>query len=43
MQKTDRIIILFLIIGIWGVIGTLWFRPNIVIADHIKNTQNYAK
>ena len=42
MQKTDRIIILFLIIGVWGVIGTLWFRPNIVIAGDMKNTHDYA-
>jgi hypothetical protein len=41
MQKTDRIIILFLIIGIWGVIGTLWFRPNIVIAGDMKKMHNY--
>ena len=42
MKKTDRIILLFLIIGVWGLIGTLWFRPNIVNADTIKNTDNYA-
>ena len=42
MQKTDRIILLFLIIGIWGLIGTLCFRPNIVIADDIKNMHDYA-
>ena len=41
MQKTDRIILLFLIIGIWVFIGTLWFRPNIVIADDIKNKHDY--
>ena len=42
MQKTDRIILLFLIIGVWMLIGTLWFSPNIVIADDIKNTHDYA-
>ena len=42
MQKTDRIILLFLIFGVWGLIGTLWFRPNIVIANDKKNTHNYA-
>ena len=41
MQKTDRIILLFLIIGIWGLIGTLWLRPNIVIANDKKNNHNY--
>ena len=42
MQITDRIILLFLIIGVWLLIGTLWLRPNIVIADAIKNTHDYA-
>ena len=42
MQKTERIILLFLIIGVWVLIGTLWFSPNIVIADDIKNTHDYA-
>ena len=42
MKKTDRIILLFLIIGVWVLIGTLWFSPNIVIADDIKNTHDYA-
>ncbi len=42
MQKTDRIILLFLIFGVWGLIGTLWFRPNIVRADGIKKTHGYA-
>ena len=41
MQKTDRIILLFLLIGIWGLIGTLWFRPNIVIANDKKNKHDY--
>ena len=41
MQKTDRIILLFLILGIWVLIGTLWLRPNIVIAGDIKNTDDY--
>ena len=42
MKKTDRIILLFLIIGVWVLIGTLWFSPNIVIADDIKNTDDYV-
>ena len=42
MLKTDRIILLFLIVGIWGLIGSLWFRPNILIADEMKNTHDYA-
>ena len=42
MQKTDRIILLFLIIGVWMLIGTLWFSPNIVIANEKKNTHDYA-
>ena len=35
MQKTDRIFLLFLIIGIWGLIGTVWFKPNIVGAGPV--------
>ena len=42
MKKTDRIILLFLIIGVWVLIGTLWFSPNIVTAEGIKKTHNYA-
>ena len=42
MQKTDRTILLLLIIGVWGLIGTLWFRPNLVIANDIKKTHNYV-
>ena len=42
MQKADRIILLFLIIGIWVLIITLWFKPNIVIANDIKNIHDYA-
>ena len=43
MQKTDRIILLFLIMGVWILIGTLWFSPNIVIADDIKSNYDYEK
>ena len=39
MKKTDRVILLFLIIGIWAFVGTLWFKPNLVVADDIKSTQ----
>ena len=42
MQKTDQIILLSLIIGVWVLIGTLWFSPNAVIADDIKSTYDYA-
>jgi len=42
VKKPDRIILLFLIIGIWVLIGTLWFKPNLVIADAIKNTDDYV-
>ena len=42
MQKIDRITSLFLIIGLWGLMGTLWLRPNIVIADDIKKTDDYS-
>ena len=38
MKKSDRIILLLLITGIWGLIGTLWFQPDMVAADVVKNT-----
>ena len=41
MNKTDRVILVFLTIGIWGIIGTLWFKPNLVAADAIKRTDDY--
>ena len=40
MQKTDQIILLSLIIGVWVLIGTLWFSPNIVIADDKKKNHD---
>ena len=40
MEKTDRAILLFLIIGIWALLGTLWFKPNLVVADAVKSTHN---
>ena len=43
MQKTDRIILLFLVIGVWVLIVTLWFSPNTVNADDIENTHNYEE
>jgi len=43
VKKTDRIIALFLIIGVWGLIVTLWFKPNIVRADAVINSNNFLK
>jgi len=43
VKKTDRIILLFLIIGVWGLIGMLWFKPNIVVADAVINANNVLK
>lgn len=43
MKKTDRILLLFLIIGVWALIGTLWFKPNIVSADGVKNAHGVVK
>ena len=43
MKKTDRVILLFLIIGIWGLIGALWFKPNIVGADAVINANEFFK
>ena len=39
----DRIILLFLIIGIWGLLGTLWFKPDLVSANDVINAQNFVK
>ena len=43
VNKTDRIILLFLIIGVWGLIGTLWLKPNIVGADDVINKHDFVK
>ena len=42
MKKTDRIISLLLITGIWGLVLTLWLKPNMVMADAVKNFNNYT-
>jgi len=41
VKKTDRVILLFLIIGVWVLVGTLWFKPNLVVADAVKNTHDH--
>ena len=43
MKKTDRVILLFLIIGVWWLIVTLWFNPNIVRSDAVINSNNFLK
>ena len=42
MKKTDRIISLLLITGIWGLVLTLWLKPNMVMADAVKNFNYYT-
>jgi len=32
MEKRDRVILTFLPIGIWVLIGTIWLKPNSVNA-----------
>ena len=43
MKKMDRIISLLLIIGIWGLIGTLWFKPIILGAEADINAHGFVK
>tara|TARA_Y100001960_G_scaffold279820_1_gene312282 strand:- start:214 stop:444 length:231 start_codon:yes stop_codon:yes gene_type:complete len=43
MKKTDRIIFLFLVIGVWGFLGTLWFKPDSVGADTSINAHDFIK
>ena len=33
MNKEDRIIILFLTIGVWGVMGSIWLSTNNAAAE----------
>ena len=40
MNTTDRVILLFLVLGVWGICGTLWFGLNILGADIFCNTNN---
>lgn len=28
MKTLDRIILIVLIVGVWGLIGTMWLKPN---------------
>jgi hypothetical protein len=32
MKKLDRIFLIALVIGVWGLIGTMWLRPSNVDA-----------
>ena len=38
VNKTDRVILLFLAIGIWGLMGALWFDSNTVDAVTVDKT-----
>ena len=40
VNKTDRVILLFLVIGIWGLMGALWFDSNAVDAVTVDKTNN---
>jgi hypothetical protein len=40
VNKADRVILLFLVLGVWGVCGALWFGLNTVDADIVCNTNN---
>jgi len=43
VKKIDRVILLFLIIGVWALIAMLWVKADIVSADAVMNTQNIFK
>ena len=43
MKKTDRVILILLVIGVWGLIGTVWFKENIVVADPVINANGFVK
>ena len=45
MEKLDRIILIILVIGVWGLIGTLWLKSNNVNAqvDDHAHDHIYAK
>ena len=30
MKKIDRIILITLVVGVWGLIGTIWLKPSLV-------------
>ena len=40
VNQTDRVILLFLAIGIWGLMGALWFDSNAVDAGTVDKTNN---
>ena len=40
MKKLDRIILIVLVIGVWGLIGTMWLKPSNVDAHDDGHTHN---
>jgi hypothetical protein len=40
VNKTDRFILLFLVIGVWGISGTVWFHSNTVDAGIVCNANH---
>ena len=35
MKKLDRIILIILVLGVWGLLGTIWLKPSNVDAEDI--------
>ena len=40
MKKLDRVILIALVIGVWGLIGTIWLKPSTVDAHADGHTHN---
>ena len=34
MKTLDRILLIVLVVGVWGVVGTVWFKPSNVDAQY---------
>lgn len=44
MKRLDRIILIILVVGVWGLIGTIWLKPNNVDAHDDGHTHyEYAE
>ena len=45
MKTLDRIILIILVVGVWGLMGTIWLNPNVVNANDQVHTHDhiYAK
>ena len=42
MKTLDRIILIVLVVGVWGLLGTIWLKPSNVNAHDDGHTHDYA-